>query len=844
MHSFFLKRIALSLCLALATYGEACADTTPVPDSPAVERRVDNMLAKLTLEQKVELLSGVDNFSTHAEPQLGLPALTMSDGPYGVRGVGPSTAYMAGIGLAASWDPALAQRVGEAMGRDARARGINFLLGPGVNMYRAPQNGRNMEYYGEDPYLAGSMAVGLIDGVQSQGVVATVKHFAANNSEYDRRHLDTHIDERTLHEIYLPAFEMAVKQGHVGAVMSSYNLVNGDYAAENRELGHDILQQDWGFDGIYMSDWGATSGAGHDWIKAYNAGLDLEMPAPDAFSAPRLLAALHDGKLSSAMLDDKVRRILRTAVRFGFLDRPQKDLTLPLFSLQNDRVALEGALEGLVLLKNDRQQLPLDAAHIKTLAVIGPNAEPAIASAGGSSHVDTFQAQSLLAGITRLVGDKVRVLYSRGLPSAMDVFKQSVFTGPGGQPGLLKETFANDAFQGKPGAAGVEPHVDQWKPELWTTPAKHRQSIRWSGSFVPQHDGQYLFLTAAASEDTYVLYVDGKPVITQPHREGQAPLYATLTLHARQPVSIRLDYKPDVDYSRMGLGVIAIDDLIAPDARKMAALADAAVVAVGFDPSSESEAYDRTFQLPWGQEALIDAVAAANPHTVVTVTSGGGYATADWLERVPALLQNWYPGQQGGTAMAQVLFGEHAPEGKLPISFERAWADNPVHDWYDAAPYPAGSRPSVTYGEGVFLGYRWYSSHPDKPQPLFAFGYGLSYTSFAFAQVAVKLLPNEEAEVSFDIRNTGQRAGADVAQVYVGDPSAAVARPARELKAFRKVRLQPGQTQHVSLHLDRRAFAYYDVGSHGWKVDPGLFKIYVGDASNNTPLQADVTLTH
>jgi beta-glucosidase len=842
MYNPLLKRMALSLSVALAMHAMAYADTVPTPDSPAVEQRVDAMLAKLTLEQKVELLSGVDNFSTHAEPQIGLPALTMSDGPYGVRGAGPSTAYAAGIGLASSWDPALAERVGEAMGRDARARGINFLLGPGVNMYRAPQNGRNMEYYGEDPLLAGSIAAGMIQGVQSQGVVATVKHFAANNSEYDRRHLDTHIDERTLHEIYLPAFEMAVKQGHAGAVMSSYNLVNGDYPAENRMLGEDILKKSWGFDGIFMSDWGATSGPGHDGMKAYNAGLDLEMPAPDAFSAQRLLPALREGQISQAMLDDKVRRILRTAVRFGFLDRAQKDLSQPLFSLENDRIALEGALEGLVLLKNEHQLLPLDAAHIKTIAVIGPNADPAITSAGGSSHVDTFQAQSVLTGITHVAGDNVRVLYSRGLPTAMQVFKQSAFSTPNGQPGLQKETFANDHFDGKV-TTSVDQQVDQWKPELWTTPATKRQSIRWSGRFIPKHAGKYLFLTAAASEDTYTLYVDGKPAITQPHREGQAPLYATLDLQANQPVTIRLDYKPDVDYSRIGFGVIAIDDLIAPDAKKMAAMADAAVVAVGFDPSSESEAYDRTFDLPWGQEALIEAVAQANPKTIVTVTSGGGYATERWLDKVPALLQNWYPGQEGGLAIAKVLFGEHSPEGKLPISFERHREDNPTYHWYDAPPHPDGTHPSVTYGEGVFLGYRWYATHPDKPQPLFAFGYGLSYTRFQFSHVAVKTLPNDEAEVSFDIANSGEREGADVAQVYVGDPSAAVSRPARELKAFRKLRLKPGETQHVSLHLDRRAFAYYDVNTHDWKVDPGLFKVYVGDASDNTPLEAGLTLT-
>jgi beta-glucosidase len=799
---------------------------------------VDGLLAKLTLAQKLQMLGGVDNFYTYAQPNIGLPQLKMSDGPFGVRVFGPSTAYAAGIGLAASWDPALAERVGEAMGRDARARGVHVILGPGVNMYRSPLNGRNMEYFGEDPFLSGSMAVGLIDGIQSQGVMATVKHFAANNSEYDRRHADSIIDERTLHEIYLPAFEMAVKQGHVGAVMSSYNLLNHDYTSESHVLLTDILKKQWGFDGIVMSDWGAV----HDGVKAFKAGLDLEMPDAEQMNAGLIAAKLKDGTLTQAELDDKIRRILRTAVRFGFLDRNQTVSTLPLDSAENDQVALQNALESLTLLKNEHHVLPLEAGAVKTIAVIGPNADPAIASAGGSSHVTTFHAQSILDGVKRLLGDKVKVLYARGLPTPMDVFAQSHFAGPNGEAGLRKAVFANDTFAGKP-VISVDPHVDQWKSELWTSPAKQRTSIRWTGRYTPAHDGEYLFLTAAASEDTYTLYIDGKPVIEQPHREGQAPHYATLALHANQSVTVRLDYKPDVDHSRMGFGVIAVGDLISPDARRIAKQADAAIVAVGFDPASESEAFDRTYDLPWGQEALIEAVAAVNPKTVVTVTSGGGYATSRWLDKVPALLQNWYPGQEGGTAIAQVLFGQHSPEGKLPISFERDWTDNPTHDAYAPAAFTFGEAFDVSYREGVFLGYRWYTSHPGLAQPLFAFGYGLTYSTFAFAHLSVGTLDaNDNVTVSFDVTNTGQCDAADVAQLYVGDPSATVARPARELKAFQKVRLAPGQTQRVTLTLDRRSFAYYDVATHDWKVDPGKFKLYVGDASNNTPLKADLSL--
>jgi len=495
-----------------------------------------------------------------------------------------------------------------------------------------------------------------------------------------------------------------------------------------------------------------------------------------------------------------------------------------------------------VLLKNDGGTLPLDASKLKTIAVIGPSATPALTSAGGSSHVDPIEAQSVLTGISHQLGTGVRVLYSRGLPTPESVFKKTDFVAPDGHSGLLRENFANPDFAGAAESQTVVQRLDQWKSELWTPSAKERRSIRWSGSFVPSKDGEYLFLSAAASFDTYELYVDGRKLIEQLHREGQAPRYATVPLVAGKPVEIRLDYRPDVSYSRMGLGVIALDDLVAPEAKKIAAMADAAVVAVGFDSTSESEAFDRTFDLPWGQEALIKAVAAVNKKTIVTVTSGGSYATGNWLGQVPALLQTWYPGQEGGQAIAEVLFGVRSPEGKLPISFERRLADNPTHDWYDAPPHAADVKPTVKYGEGVFLGYRAYTSEPDRPQPLFAFGYGLSYTTFKFDRLEVspsRVSAAGGVTVSFDVSNTGTRAGAEVAEVYVGDPSARVRRPAKELKAFEKLRLEPGETRHISLTLDRRALAYYDVNGKGWRVDPGCFRIFVGDASNDTPLHAD-----
>ncbi|WP_428312885.1 beta-glucosidase H [Hydrocarboniphaga sp.] len=825
---------AVSLAFPLLVGAQSVA-----PDQAAIERRVDTALHKLSVEQKIALIGGTDGFYVRGVPEIGLPPLRMSDGPYGVGGSGAATAYAGGIGLAASWNPSLAARFGGAIGRDARARGVHFWLAPGVNIYRAPMNGRNMEYYGEDPYLAAKMVVPVIRGVQEQGVVATVKHFIANNSEYDRRNLDSLVDDRAMREIYLPAFEAAVKEAQVGAVMSSYNLVNGDYLSENRRISRGILKDEWGFDGIFMSDWEAA----YDGVKAANAGLDLEMPVGKAMNPETMLKALADGSVTMDTLDDKVRRILRVATRFGFLDREQKDPTIPLFGEDNRAIALDTAREAIVLLKNDGGLLPLQPKKLKSIAVIGPRAWPATATAGGSSKITPLEPVSLLTGIGRYLGEDVRVLYSAGLPTEKDIFKQTTFVTEAGQPGLRMEVFDNPDFAGKAVSSESSWRLESWKHELWTPSTKQRRSIRWTGRYVPAVSGEHLFLTAAASFDTYTLTVDGKKLIDQPRREGQAPLYATQVLEAGKPVTVTLDYRPDVDYPRIGLGVAPVAGLITPEALKMAQAADAAIVTVGFDAISESEAYDRTFNLPWGQEALIKAVAAVNPKTVVTVTSGGAYATESWLPQIPALLQNWYPGQEGGQALAEVLFGARSPSGKLPMSFERRWEDNPTHDWYYAPPHKDGEKPRVRYGEGVFVGYRWYASQPKKPQPLFAFGHGLSYTRFKFDKLDVgKPAADGSVTLAFDVTNTGAREGAEVAQIYVGQKSPKVKRPARELKGFSKLQLAAGATQRVSLTLDRRAFAYFDVKKNDWQVDAGRYTVYVGNASDSTPLTAEIRI--
>jgi beta-glucosidase len=833
------------LCGALCALPVAAQG--PSPDSPAVEQQANAMLAKLTLEQKLELIGGDDNMFIRAEPAAGFPRLKMSDGPEGVRTWGPDTAYAGGIALAAAWDPALATRMGESIGEDARARGVNFLLGPGVNIYRAPMCGRNFEYFGEDPFLSGQTAAAYIRGVQSEGVIATVKHFAANNEEYDRHNVSSDVDERTLREIYLPAFEAAVTQGHAGAVMNSYNLLNGTHATENKHLNLDILKGDWKFDGILMSDWDATYSA----VGAANNGLDLEMPSGQFMNPKNLLPAVQSGQVSEATIDDKVRRIFRDAIRFGFLNRDQLDPGVPQFSQLGRQVAMQEALESITLLKNDGNLLPLNASAVHTIAVLGPDAWPAVPGGGGSSHVDAFAPVSLMTGLSNAVGENVKVLYAAGLPSTDDMFEQTEFYDPSGKvpdnpwtgSQVKVEIFDNPNFAGTP-RVSAERRIATYRSEEWTPSTPQRRSIRYTAQFMPQKSEDYLFLTGAGGSDAYKLIVDGKAVIDQPAREGQAPSYVELPLTADKAASIELDYWPDAAYPRIGLGIRAVDELVSPEAKQIAAMADAAIVAVGFNPSEESEGFDRSFELPFGQDELIEAVAHANPHTIVTITAGGNVDMHRWLGDAPALLHNWYPGQEGGRAMAQILLGEHSPEGHLPVSFERSWAENPVHDSYYAAPVPQGQTPHVEYKEGVFIGYRYYTSSDKKP--LFPFGFGLSYTTFSFANLKVEpSAANVEGKlgvdytVSFDVTNTGQRDGATVAQVYVGDPSAKVKRPVKELKGFEKVHLAPSETKHVTVTLDHRSLAYWSTEKNGWQVDPGRFVVFVGDSSENTPLTQD-----
>ncbi|HTW23348.1 MAG TPA: glycoside hydrolase family 3 C-terminal domain-containing protein [Candidatus Baltobacteraceae bacterium] len=836
------------LVLALVLCGAALS---PVRSGPPVDSSIDSrvnaILARMTLEEKIDFIGGTDGFYVRAMPGLGVPRLRMADGPMGVRNFGPATAMAAGINLAATWDPALAERVGTQLGRDARAKGVNFLLGPGLNIYRAPLNGRNFEYFGEDPFLAGRIAVGYIDGVQSQGVSATAKHFAANNSEFDRHNIDSVVDERTLREIYLPAFEAAVKDAHVGAVMDSYNLVNGAHATQNEMLNTEILKNQWGFQGVLMSDWFAT----YDGVAAAKSGLDLEMPSGAFMNRATLLPAVRDGSLTVAAIDDKVRRILRLAIASHWLDRDQTDLAIPRYNLQGREAALDAAREGMVLLKNDANALPLDKHAIKSVAVIGPEAYPAVPVGGGSAGVRPFAAVSFLEGVANELGPGVRTYYSRGIPELGEFAQRTNFStaASGGEPGLLAEYFSNEKLEGDPILRRNDAHVNFGAPvggELGAVGASFPPgsgSSRWTGYYTPSSAGPHDFFVQTTGEagGYYRLYVDDKLVLDDWNIAKALVDSATLSLEAG-PHKIVLEHhgRPGFLGGRFRFGIVRHGDYVDPAAEKIAASSDAVIVAAGFDPESESEGADRTFQLPPGQDELIRKMAAANKKTIVVITSGGGVDMNAWIDRVPAVLEAWYSGQEGGTALAQILFGNVDPSGRLPATFERHWEDNPVHDSY----YPAaGDGTRVVYKEGVFVGYRGYEHNGTKP--LFPFGYGLSYTRFEYRNLSIRPVSGAglKYEVSCDVTNTGKRDGADVAEIYVGEVHPAVPRPAKELKGFARVNLHPGETKKVSVALNARAFAYWDVNAHQWHVDPGDFAVLVGSSVDRIELKGTISLT-
>jgi beta-glucosidase len=808
--------------------------SAPLYKNPAatLEQRVADLLVRLTLKEKTALVAGADNFSTMAITRLGIPAMRFADGPNGVRSTrgDSATAFPTGVAMAATWNSELIGRAAAAMGREARALGVHVLLGPNVNIQRNPLAGRNFETYSEDPLLSGSIGTAFVRGLQAEGVGACVKHFVANEQERQRRRGSSNIDERTLREIYLAPFEMIVRQAQPWTVMSAYNRLNGTFMTEHRRLLTDVLKREWGFDGPVMSDWSAT----HTTVEAANAGMDLEMPGPPRYYGELLLRAVRNGQVELTQVDENVRRVLRTLIRTGAMDAVRRAPS-ELNSERHRQLAVDVAREAVTLLKNERKLLPLARDHVRSLAVIGPNADAAIIQGGGSANVIPSQVVTALEGLRELSG--MHIEYAQGVdnelvtPAADSRLLSTTQTRD--VQGLQFAIYANGRLAGKPVSSGVDTYFNKLSlGEGLAAEPTDPISVRWIGYFWPPKSGTYEFSLTQVGSATLVLdgtHLIGDETPTRPPAGAELfpiPMRVVqLELQGGRAYPIRLEYVSGTlpfHLFRFGIRKPAGD---IDEAVRIAAQADAAIVFVGVSTTSETEGADRRDMELFGpQNELVEAVAAANPNTIV-VLNNGSPLRLPWIDRVGAVVEAWLPGQEGARAVAEALLGKTNPSGKLPLTFPKRLEDNPSFLYYS-------NGRDAHYGEGVFVGYRYYEKR--KLEPLFPFGHGLSYTTFEYANLRVpeQVTAGQPIHVSVDVTNTGTMAGKETVQLYIGDEvTQDVVRPVKELKAFHKVELAPGETQIVRFTLAAHDLAYYDVHQHAWVTTPGRYRIHIGSSS-------------
>lgn len=813
---------ALALCA-----GAAALQVQAVTITDAHKQRARSLVEQMTLDEKIEYLSGETSFSLRAVERLGIPRILLADGPQGMRNHAPhSTLYPSGILLAATWNRDMGTAYGRSMGDDARARGIGIVLGPGVNMYRSPLCGRNYEYMGEDPYLASEMAVNYINGMQSRGVISTIKHFAANNQEWNRHHASSDVDVRTLQEIYFPTFRKAVQKAGVGAVMDSYNLLNGVHSTENAWLNIDVLRDEWGFDGILMSDWTSV----YSTVNAANNGLDLEMPKGVFFTKPLLKEAIATGRVTEATIDRKVEHLLSTFIAFGLLDRVQKEDSIALDYAPSRRTALEVAREGIVLLRNEDNMLPLKGRTV----VLGPNADR-IPTGGGSGFVSPFSVTTVARAMkdmnrrTVLLTDDI--LYSD--VSSM-VFTDSTHT----VRGFTGRYYKNKNRQGEPSVTRVDSVVKfEWKSAApFDDFPADTFSADWTAHFVPERD--MLLKIRIGGDDGYRISINGKVVTGDWGNHSWSSREVEYNVEKDKPYDIFVEFFDNISDAGINLSISALDDrLLEKELRK----ADNVVYCTGFNSDCEGEGFDRNFALPAYQERFIGRIADLNPRLAVVLNAGGGVDFTRWIDKTRAVLLAWYPGQEGGQAIAEILTGRLSPSGKLPISIEREAADNPcAENYYKNGAPKERECAHVDYREGIFTGYRGYDR--TGVRPMFPFGFGLSYSTFEFSNLRLDKLGVNCVEVSVDVTNTGRREAAEVVQVYVSDTGSSAPRPAKELKGFDKISLKPGETRTVKIMLDDEAFAYYDMDAKRFIVEPGEFTVSVGDSSDNLKLKQKINL--
>ncbi len=829
----------------------------------------ESFVSEMTLEEKVSLMTGRGIWDANPVDRLQIPALKVTDGPNGARGAGllgtgtPALCVPCGSALGATWNPELIQEIGKVLGLETRARASHVLLAPTVNIHRTPLGGRNFECYSEDPYLTGRIAIGFIKGVQSENVGTTIKHFVANDSEFERHSIDSRVPERALREIYLRPFEMAVKEAEPWGIMGSYNRVNGSFACENPTLLTEILREEWGFTGIVVTDWYAAKTTNEMAL----AGLDLEMPGPGRFYGARLVEAVENGEVPEGVIDEAVKRLLLLLERTNAFEEPLNQPEETLDVSAHRELARTAATEAMVLLKNN-DVLPFKMESISSLAVIGPNAAGAMLMGGGSASLVPQYEITPVEALKERLSPQTEIHYEVGAITDRTPrpVPQRLLTNSEGSNGFRVEYFNGVAWEGEPyathtGKSGrlLTPEDQSGADELGSF------SFRATAQLHTEIDGDHTLTLIQAGRAR--VYVDGEIVldgISEPPPQGEAffgmgsiEIEAIVSLSADKPVELTVEFSSEKSVFlhgvQLGLQFPIVGDLLerAVDA---AANCDAAVVVVGTNADWETEGRDREFmELPGNQPELIRRVCEANSNTVVVVNSGS-VVTTDWADIAPAVLQTWFGGQEMSHALVDVLTGAEEPGGRLPNTWPHRLEDTPAFINY---PGEAGV---VNYGEGVFVGYRWYQAR--DIDVAFAFGHGLGYTTFEWGEPVVsgaktieELEKGEKIYVSVPVTNTGDRTGSETVQCYVAPVSPVSQRPPQELKGFLKVKLQPGEAIDALIELDYRSFAVFDpgdpdyesrnhripvaAGGHhlghrpesGWFVDPGKFELNIGASS-------------
>ena len=819
----------------------ASADCPWVGSADPIDDRAASVVDKMTLDEKLGMVHGsetsiYDGF-VPGVPRLCIPALKLRDGPLGVK-LPDTTQLPSATAVASSFDPSLAESYGSVIGAEAKTKGVNLSLGPTINIVRDPRWGRAFETYSEDPFLTAALGTADINGIQSEGTMAQLKHWALYNQETNRGQPTDNaiIDDRTFHEIYASAFEEIVKESDPSSVMCSYSWVNGTNACENTYL-NTILKKDFGFGGFITSDWWGTKST----VAAANAGLDMEMP-DDAHFGEALKTAIQNGQVPESRLNDMVSRILAQQFRFGLFENPTPDSPDAIASTEAHRAVAQTVAEnGSVLLKNADGILPIDTSATKKIAVLGAGAgADTLSSGGGSATIAGTGTITPYQGIKKRAGTDAVVSYAQGSPNRNGGLPtiDSTYLTPagGGASGLSAEYFSNTTLSGPAAATRIDDQVKfNWnggRPAPGVSASAF--SAKWTGSLTPPVSGTYTF--GITSDDGSRLLINGETIVDNWKDQGPTTKTATLALTAGTPVQIEVDYYNSGGGDEVNLGwnipgsATPLEDAVT--------LAEASDVAVVYANNYGSEGEDlANIDLPAEQNTLISAVAAVNPNTVVVLNTGSA-VTMPWLGEVRGVIEAWYPGQQSGAAIASLLFGDVNPSGKLPVTFPASMEQLPA-----ASPqqFP-GVDGTVQYTEGLNVGYRWYD---DKGlTPLFPFGFGLSYTTFEYSNLSLDtatLDANGTITAQVDVTNTGSRDGATVVQLYLSNPASG--EPANQLKGFEKTTLSAGQTKTAQLKLDARDASYWNTDAQAWTLATGDYTVKVGDSSRNLPLSAEFAVS-